>query len=224
MIDATPALPTQLSMLGAPLDGLLLTHAHLGHYTGLMYLGREALNTSALPVYCMPRMRAFIQGNGPWDQLVRFGNIELRELHAGHDVALSPSLTVTPQLVPHRDEYSETVAFVVRGPNRSLLYLPDIDDWSRWSLEDALVDVDVALIDGTFWSDGELARDMSQIPHPRVSETLERLKPLPVSTRGKVRFVHLNHTNPLWDGGTVEAMEVADGGSAVGRRGDLFGL
>ena len=224
MIDATPALPTQLSMLGGRLDGLLLTHAHLGHYTGLMYLGREALNTNGLPVYCMPRMRAFIEANGPWDQLVRFGNIELRELEADRDVELSPSLTVTPRLVPHRDEYSETVAFVGRGPTRSLLYLPDIDDWSRWSLQVALTEVDVALIDGTFWSDGELARDMSEIPHPRVVDTLARLSELPVGERRKVRFVHLNHSNPLWDLASAEAKAVAESGAGIGRRGDVLAL
>ena len=71
-------------------------------------------------------------------------------------------------LIPHRDEYSETVGFVIRGPDRSALFLPDIDKWDRWErkIADVLADADVAYLDGTFFADGELlGRDMSKIPH-----------------------------------------------------------
>jgi len=200
LIDATPALPAQLPMLGG-LDGVLLTHAHMGHYTGLMYLGREALATRRLPVWVMPRMRAFLEQNGPWDQLTALDNIELRDLHDGVEVTLSPRLHVTPRLVPHRDEYSETVAFLVRSPSWRLLYLPDIDSWEGFPLESLLADVDVALLDGTFWDDAELealGRDPAVVPHPRVVDTLDRLARLPEAEQSKVQFIHLNHSNPLW--------------------------
>ena len=205
LIDATPDFPHQLRQLDemapfAHLDGIFLTHAHMGHYTGMMYLGREGLDTRRVPVYAMPRMAAFLRANGPWDQLLRLGNIELRPLADQRPLRLNKNLTVTPLQVPHRSEYTETVGFLLQGPRASLLYLPDIDGWERWSLrlEEVLATVDVAYIDGTFFSPAELpGRNLEEIPHPFVVETVRRLRPLPADLRRRVKFIHFNHTNPL---------------------------
>jgi pyrroloquinoline quinone biosynthesis protein B len=210
LIDATPDLASQLESLNAgravpdgarPLDGILLTHAHMGHYLGLLYLGREALGARAVPVHATPRMARFLRENGPWSQLVALGNVELREMQPGREWALSPNLRVTALAVPHRDEWSDTVAFRVRGPSRSLLYLPDVDKWERWDrrIEDEAGAVDAALLDGTFAAADEIAgRSLAEIPHPLVGETLHRLAPLPEGKR--VLFIHLNHTNAYLSG------------------------
>jgi pyrroloquinoline quinone biosynthesis protein B len=205
IIDATPDFPSQLASLdtasprgAALLDGILLTHAHIGHYLGLAHLGREVLGAHSIKVYAMPRMREFLQHNGPWDQLVRLKNIELVPIEDGVPFALNERITVTPLRVPHRDEYSETVGFIIRGPSRSILWLPDIDKWEKWTtpLESVLAQVDVAYIDGTFYDATELpGRDLSEIPHPLMTETLMRLANSPL--RAKVRFIHLNQSNPL---------------------------
>src|SRR5262245_34858639 len=186
LIDATPDLPSQLDSLTGgslpdrrhPLDGILLTHAHIGHYTGLMYLGREALDTRGVPVYATRRLARFLRENGPWSQLVALRNIELKEIEPGQELALTPRLKVTALSVPHRDELSDTVGFRVRGPSRGLLYIPDIDKWERWDhkLEDEVGKVDVALLDGTFEDAGEIpGRTIADIPHPLVGETAARL-------------------------------------------------
>jgi pyrroloquinoline quinone biosynthesis protein B len=205
MIDATPDFPSQLASLDAAaphgsalLDGILLTHAHIGHYLGLAHLGREVLGAHAIKVYAMPRMREFVRNNAPWDQLVRLQNIALIPIEDGVPFALNERITVTPLRVPHRDEYSETVGFIVRGPARSILWLPDIDKWEKWStpLESVLAQVDVAYIDGTFYDATELpGRDLREIPHPLMTETLARLAN--PRLRAKVRFIHLNQSNPL---------------------------
>jgi pyrroloquinoline quinone biosynthesis protein B len=225
LIDATPDLPAQLRMLEAASPtapgpgGILLTHAHIGHYAGLVHLGREVMGARDVPVYAMPRMRAFLETNGPWQQLVTLGNVKIETLTAGTELALSDRVTVTPIVVPHRDEYSETVGYRIRGPRASVLYIPDIDKWERWerSIEDEVAAVDVAFLDGTFYGPGELpGRDMSLIPHPMVVETVERLRELPAPVRSRVRFIHLNHTNPLLDedGPQREAVERAGLGVA----------
>jgi pyrroloquinoline quinone biosynthesis protein B len=210
IIDATPDFPEQLHRLNqlAPsktLPSILLTHAHIGHYTGLMHLGREVLGAHSVAVYAMPRMRAFLETNGPWDQLVRLHNVELRTLEA--TTRLNERITVEPLVVPHRDEYSETVGFIVRGPGRAILWLPDIDKWEKWStpLESVLARVDVAYVDGTFHDASELpGRDLSEIPHPLMIETLARLD---AASRAKVRFIHLNQSNP-WIQGRHEGVAV----------------
>jgi len=227
LLDATPALPEQLARLDrsspGTLDGVLLTHAHVGHYLGLAWLGREAMGTRGLPLYVQPRMSSFLEKNGPWSQLVALGNVRLV---VGERVQLNERLSARAIVVPHRDEFSETVAWHVQGPSRAALYLPDIDSLERWGtrIEDALATVDVAWLDGTFWADGELGRDMSEIPHPRISQTMARLAPLAPAERAKVRFIHLNHTNPALDARSPERAAVEQAGFRVAEEGERVEL
>ena len=134
----------------------------------------------------------------------------------GQPVRLNERITVTPLRVPHRDEYSETVGFVIRGPRRAVLWLPDIDKWEKWqtAIESVIATVDVAYLDGTFLSASELpGRDLREIPHPTIGETMTRLAPLPESERRKVRFIHLNQSNPaLRDPGQRRGFTVATEG------------
>lgn len=221
LFDATPGFPEQLYELEmeAPsgqfeLAGIFLTHAHIGHYTGLMFLGHEAMGASNVPVYAMPRMTQFLENNGPWSQLVSFRNIVLKPLQNAESQSLG-ALKVTPFLVPHRDEYSETVGYRIDGPNKSAIYIPDINKWSEWQTDLATLinTVDYALIDATFFADDELpGRDMSKVPHPFVTESMELLGDLPAGERNKVWFIHMNHTNPLLDGESKESMSVQSRG------------
>lgn len=214
LVDATPDIRAQLDALRdvrevpqagvdrAPLDGVLLTHAHIGHYLGLAQFGFEVLNTSKLPVYCTPRMAAFLRENGPWSQLVGKHNIEIREVEPGGTFALAGGVSVTAIAVPHRDEYTDTVAFRIAGPVRTLLYVPDTDAWKRWkpSLLERLQGVDVALLDGSFYSGAELpGRALSSIPHPLVEQTADLLAGRVHEGSLRVYFTHMNHSNPLLD-------------------------
>jgi pyrroloquinoline quinone biosynthesis protein B len=238
MIECTPDFREQLQRLdriapvpakaGTPgLAGIFLTHAHIGHYTGLIHLGHEAIGAKNIPVYTMQRMAHFLRTSGPWSQLVEFKNIELRLLREGETIVLNDRIRVTPLLVPHRDEFSETVAFRIQGPNHSVLFLPDIDKWQRWdqSVEDVLATVDRAYVDGTFFGDGELPnRSMDQIPHPFIVESMKRFAPLASTERQKIRFIHLNHTNPAHDLGGDAVERIIAGGYDVARQGEQFGL
>jgi len=218
LFDATPDMREQLYEMHrtAPSDeytfgGVFLTHAHIGHYAGLMHFGREAVGAHSIPVYAMPRMRTFLEGNGPWEQLVRLENIEIVTLADAAGVRLGDNLTVTPFLVPHRDEYSETVGFRIDGPNKSAVFIPDIDKWEMWDtdIREVVKSVDYALLDATFFRDGELGgRDMSKIKHPFVSESMDLLESLSEDERKRVIFIHMNHTNPLLIDGSPEQAEV----------------
>jgi pyrroloquinoline quinone biosynthesis protein B len=232
LIDATPDLAAQIDSLNEgrppanprrPVDGIFLTHAHVGHYTGLMYLGREALGADRVQVHATARMAAFLWENQPWKQLVTQGQIEVREMLPGSEIAMG-RFRITPVSVPHRDEISDTVGYRVRGPSRSLLYIPDIDKWERWDRQvaDEVAAVDVALLDGTFEDAGEIpGRSPADVPHPLVGETMARLGA--PSLRGRVHFIHLNHTNRLWwDADALRVVEAR--GFRVARDGDAFPL
>lgn len=206
MVDATPDFKYQLHHLQSlfpdtplVLSGILLTHAHIGHYTGLMHLGREVMGAAEVPVFSMPRMRAFLRENGPWNQLVSLRNIALQPIAADSTYQLNERLRITPIAVPHRDELSETVGFEIAGPTRRLLYIPDIDKWDRWDqpITTWIKKTDYALLDGTFFDSEELpGRNMSEIPHPFIVESMRTFEALPATEKDKVHFVHLNHTNP----------------------------
>jgi pyrroloquinoline quinone biosynthesis protein B len=97
LIDATPDIKEQLNILLSDdytLEGIFLTHAHMGHYTGLLELGREAMGADAIPVYVMPKMKTFLETNGPWSQLVSLKNIELRLIKDGNIIPLTERLTI----------------------------------------------------------------------------------------------------------------------------------
>ena len=186
-----------------------------------MFLGHEAMGASGVPVYAMPRMTNYLKNNGPWSQLVNFGNIVLLPLEDNKTRSLD-TIKVTPFLVPHRDEFSETVGYRIDGPSKSAIFIPDINKWSQWSvnLTELIIAVDYALIDATFYADGELpGRDMSKIPHPFVVETMSALEDLSTPERGKVWFIHLNHTNPLLNADSDESRLVRSEGFNVADEG-----
>ena len=207
---------------------MFLTHAHIGHYTGLMFLGHESMGARSVPVYAMPLMRAFLESNGPWDQLVRFKNISIQALQDEQVVRLADDLSVRPFLVPHRQEYSEVVGYRIDGPNKSALFIPDIDSWRDLdaqgiAIEDLISGVDVAYLDGTFFSNGEIpGRDMSGFPNPFITDSLKRFSRLSEHHRSKIRFIHLNHTNPAQTPGSEAARSVRDAGMAIASELDVF--
>ena len=236
LFEATPDLRAQLQRLdeympwtgaGLGIGGIFLTHAHIGHYAGLIFLGHESAGASKVPVYAMPRMRAFLSENGPWDQLVRFENITLESLANDESTPLGDALSVTPHRVPHRDEYSETVGYSIQGPKKSLLFIPDIDSWDRWeaefgiTIEAMIAEHEVAYLDATFYNNKELpGRDMSAFPHPRIAVSMDRFDALPERDRSKVRFIHLNHSNPARAADSVESLQVIERGYRVAVEGE----
>ncbi len=237
LFEATPDLPSQMKQLTSfgnglgpgrePVDGIFLTHAHIGHYTGLMYLGKEAMDAKKVPVYAMPRMKSFLETNGPWSQLVARENIELIPIEENRAISLSERLKVTPLRVPHRDEYSETVGYLIEGPSKRALFIPDIDKWSKWERDivEEVRKVDYAFLDATFYSGEELnTRDISEIPHPLITESMDQFSELSEADKQKVIFIHFNHTNPVLDEDTEETNIVSRKGFRIARRGAIFEL
>ena len=222
IFDATPDLTEQLHLANkfqsGSLSGIFLTHAHIGHYTGLMYLGREALDAKETAAYAMPRMYDYLKTNGPWSQLVSLKSIELKKLKADSVIKLTGKISVVPLLVPHRDEFSETVGYTIKTGSKSVLFIPDIDKWQKWNkdIKQMVQQYDYLFLDGTFYKDGELpGRNMSEVPHPFVQESVELFKDLSPAEKRKIWFIHFNHTNPLIDNSSKEYKEVKSKGFNV---------
>ena len=236
LIEASRSLPDQMRLWAEALgaegvarpDSVSLTHIHLGHIDGLGQFGKEVMGCSEMPLFASESVLDELSGRsvlGPFSAatvqpMERFCPSE----GCGFEMEFVP--------VPHRDEHADTHAVVIRGSNRSVLFLPDHDDWDQTlhrhgavSIRQWLTDreVDIALLDGSFWDASELpGRDMSEIPHPPVSETLARLGER-VEGDTEVHFIHLNHSNPLLGPGP-QADELSDLGWGVVVQGQQFAL
>ena len=233
LFEATPNISQQLNLLGDQAEpnsnfkGVFLTHAHIGHYSGLMYFGKEALSAKNIPVYALPKMTEFLQTNGPWEQLIAEKNIQINTIYADRSIRLTAQIKVTPLVVPHRDEYSETAGYIIQGPNKSVLFIPDIDKWERWKIpiETVLRKVDYAFLDATFFDGKELpGRDMTSIPHPFVKESMQRFDVLAEEEKNKIHFIHFNHTNPLLKNTSGESIIVEEKGYHIARTGMKINL
>ena len=234
LIEATRFLGQQMTLWNqSNIDNVLLTHAHFGHVDGLGLFGRETMNARGVGLHISSEMEHLVDRTPQWSLMVDQGVFTPKIFHDGDALHLSKHLTVQPIRVPHRDELSDMHAFVVRGPNRSLLFLPDHDTWQEtlgrhheptirsWL---ASLKVDIALIDGTFWSSDELAgRNQDKVPHPPVSITLEMLGSREEDDP-EIHFIHLNHTNPLYDSSSEATAILAASGWTIAKQGQTFSL
>jgi pyrroloquinoline quinone biosynthesis protein B len=233
LFEATPDITFQLNNLKRNIfdefllpESIYITHAHIGHYTGLMYFGREALGVKDLMVRVLPRMSSFLQNNGPWSQLVDINNIKIKEINFGLRTKELANIEITPVQVPHRDEYSETAGYIIKGKNKKALFIPDIDKWEKWDrdLSQLAKEFDFLLIDATFYDSKEINRDISEIPHPLVTETMNLLSGLNKENRSKVYFIHMNHTNMMLDPNSDLSKLVTSKGFNIARLGQKLYL
>ena len=233
LFDATPDMHTQLAALEQNhlkkekiIDGVFLTHAHIGHYSGLMYFGREALGKKNIKVYTMPKMRTYLTNNGPWSQLVSLQNISLQNLQHDSTMVVNKKLKVTPFIVPHRDEFSETVGYKIESSKKSALFIQDIDKWSRWeqSIIEEVKKVDYAFLDATFMDQKEVKRAMTEVPHPFIEETISLFKNESLDTKNKIIFIHFNHTNPTLQKESKERKKIEQLGFQFAKEGDCYEL
>ncbi|MBS1710503.1 MAG: pyrroloquinoline quinone biosynthesis protein PqqB [Armatimonadetes bacterium] len=224
IIDTPPQFGEAIQPLaGLELAGIFLTHGHVGHYTGLMFLGKEAMATRELPVWCSRQMRRLLESNEPWASLISGTHIAVQEIATLETYRIAPGLQIAPVAVPHRGEFTDTFAYCVIGPKQSLFYCPDIDFWpiDNPSLHTLLHLNEHLLLDATFFSPDELpGRDLKQIPHPFVTDAIDHLGPY----AEKVTFIHMNHSNPILDPGSSASKIVREAGFQVGSVGQRFAL
>ena len=137
-------------------------------------------------------------------------------------IKLTDKISVTPILVPHRDEFSETVGYSIRTGNKSALFIPDIDKWQKWDrdIKQLVRQYDHLFLDGTFYKDDELpGRNMNEVPHPFIQESADLFSGFSVAEKQKICFIHYNHTNPLIDQSSKQSKEVKSTGFNIAEEG-----
>jgi pyrroloquinoline quinone biosynthesis protein B len=202
LFDASPDLRSQYQCLVAhcgyapPLDGVFVTHGHMGHYAGLLHFGKEAASTDGLPLFAPSSVLGFLEENEPWATLIT--GEHLVPISIDDATATVGRITVSAVHVPHRAEFTATVGYSIAiDDNPWLFYLPDIDGWDEWpAADEVFTRHDVCLIDATFSSMDELpGRDIAAIKHPLVPDTIERFQHL--TADHTMILTHINHSNSL---------------------------
>ena len=233
LFDITPDFKYQFQLIGEHLKtkphivGIFITHAHSGHYIGLLELGLEVMNTDSVPVYVMPKMKYFLENNAPFTHLIELKNINLVSMHENTPFNILPGVNVTPSLVPHRNEFSETAGYSIQTSRKSVLYIPDIDSWDKWQtdINEMIKKHDIALLDGTFYDKKEIKnRNIDDIPHPSIRESIKQFSSLDAMDRKKVNFTHLNHTNNVLRRNSKELNQVIEQGFQVATDGMNFSI
>jgi pyrroloquinoline quinone biosynthesis protein B len=207
-------------------NNIYITHAHIGHYTGLMYFGRESLGAQGVNVRVLPKMSDFLKNNGPWDQLIKLNNIDIEDITFDKTSSIFNNIEITPLQVPHRDEYSETAGYIIKGRNKTALFIPDIDKWERWDkdINEMVKKYDYLLLDATFYDEKEINRNINEIPHPLVKETLGLFKNMSIEDKSKIYFIHMNHTNMMLDPNSDLSKLVTSKGFNIARLGQKLYL
>lgn len=230
LIEATRDLGRQLLTFGEPsIDHLFLTHAHLGHVDGLGLFGRETMSARGIPLHSSSSMQSLIKSTPAWAILLEQGVFNLTEIG---QVEID-DVVIESIAIPHRAELSDMHAFVIRGKDHSVLFLPDHDSWDQTlsahnasSIREWLNNLAIthALLDGTFWSGDELqGRDMSVVPHPTIQDSLMRLGEKKIEDP-EIYFTHLNHTNPALQENSAEYQKITQLGWKVSSEGQRINL
>jgi len=234
LIDCTPDFKEQLirvqtshHLKGKIMDSIFLTHAHMGHYPGISFLGKEAMNTHRLPVHVGDEMAHMLKNNAPWQKLIEDHNMSLQPLHHQTLHRINEHISIWPILVPHRNEFSETFGFWIEGKNKKVLYIPDIDSWEGWDMNvmDRCSEADICILDGTFHSADDLShikRDINQIPHPFMTTTMQRLERFAKNGETDIYFTHINHSNPVLNTNSPERVNLENRGFKIAYDGMEF--
>ncbi len=199
-IDASPDFKYQLDMVREyvniirrkgiiPISGILLTHAHFGHCSGLWHLGMEVVDEKNLLVFCTQKMGELLRRDHPFNLLVQRKNIKIKEIQPDKEFELD-GFRYVPIQVPHRNKVADTVGYIIKSKKRTI-YIPDIDHWTDRIIEE-IKTADIAIIDGTFYSKDEISR-FDDVPHPPIKETTKLLEDVNID----IYFTHINHTNVI---------------------------
>jgi len=213
LVDVSPDIRYQIK--GDYLDGVFLTQGHVGHLGGLLYFGTEGLNTNSLNVHCSENMNSFLMKNDPYRLMVDRGQIEIHEFKDKETVEIRGG-SIEPRVMDHSHVNTKSTSFMIKGDERKLYYLADIDEWTE-EAKNSVKESDIAIIDGTFWSKGEIER-YEEVPHPTVQATMDEFENDDV----EIWFTHLNHTNPALREESEERKEIEERGFGMVERGQVF--
>lgn len=250
LLNASPDLRDQVNAFlpfhdvegsrGTRVRSVVLTDAEVDHAGGLLLM-REA---GRLDVFTTPAVREHLTKH--WTllpALESFLDLQHRSLRvdvSGPSVGLFDgrlhmdtfSVSGTPPSYSVRSATpGDTVGLEIRDADtdRTFVYVPGLGEVTD-ALQARLRGASLVMVDGTFWSDDELAavdpsapdaRDMGHMPMSGPDGTLRILETLP---EAQAVYVHINNTNPVLRRDSTPRDRVESAGVTVARDGMEFAV
>ena len=246
-IESTPELQPQNGIRQSPIAGLVLANADIDHVLGLLLL-REL---QPLRIHATASIRRILrEDNSMFAMLQRIANQaswtdfapgEIFPLRNAEDKdsgikcrALSLGTHFPAYVSAERQQTlaanEASLGFIIDSPSgKRLAYMPAVPEISDALMKD-FDQIDVLLLDGTFWSDDELiriqgsgqtARQMGHVPVSGPEGTLVRLAQL---RRPRKIYLHINNTNPMLNEAGPEYRQVRGAGWEIAEDGWQFDL
>jgi pyrroloquinoline quinone biosynthesis protein B len=241
-VESFPPLWPAEGVRGSGIAGVLLTNADLDHTLGLLIL-REG---GRLLVHAPASVRRSLTEDFPVAGVLghycgidwREPPTELAELRdasgapSGLQYAAIPLAGHPPRYARHRGPSTGDVVgyrFVDAASGTSVVCMPDVAAIDERAMR-AIAGCDLLLLDGTFWSDDEMARagvgattaaQMGHLPVGGAAGSLGRLSALGAR---RVVYVHINNTNPILVEDSDERRAVETAGAVVGEDGMEFDI
>ncbi len=214
-----------------PIRGVLLTDAELDHVSGLLALRQGA----TLDVFATASVLDAISHALAFDAVLEaFCDVRWVPVAPGGSFGLAGGVEVQalplgggpPRYLGAAPGVAWSVAYRMHDHQTGgvAVYAPGVAEWLA-PLEQELAQADCVLMDGTFWSEAEMAdagvggrgaSEMGHLPVGGQAGSAARLAGVPARRR---IYVHINNTNPMVDEQSEEHAHVVAAGIEVGRDG-----
>lgn len=233
-IRANPVLQPARRVRDTAIAGVVLIDGQIDHATGLFMLRERG---SALPLWCTDPVHDDLTHGNPVlrvlghycgvarERIVPDGSAFVVPGVEGIELRAFALASKAAPYSPHRDAPvpgdNIGVLLTDAASGRSAFYAPGLGEMTA-ALFDTMCGADAVLVDGTFWTDDEMARlglsaktarDIGHLPQSGAGGMIEWLDRLPARTRRLL--IHVNNTNPILDDDSAERATLARHGIEV---------
>ena len=212
-LENFPEIHPKNKVRGTGIEAIVMFDSQIDHATGLLIL-REG---EPLNIYCTEMVKQDLTTGFPiFNILEHFCGVEDHPIPLNGDAFTIPNiedLTFTalplkskaPPYSPHRNDPHEgdNIGMIIRqiSTGKTTFYAPGLGEIEA-HVEQAMKDADCVLVDGTFWSDDELAsvgrpllaRKIGHLPQSGKGGMIEFLDTL---EKPRKILIHINNTNPI---------------------------
>ena len=242
-IEATPELHPLAGARQSPIAGIVLSSGDLDNVLGLLLLREfqplQIFSTAAIHQIVSQNNSFFrllerVPGQVTWTEIRADGVFELKSSGAcicGRAIVLPGSYPayVSETQRERLAKEQAVLALVLESSGRKALFAPALPAITK-ELQAAILDSELLLVDGTFWSDDELrqvrgggptAREMGHLPVGGSGGSLEQLASL---KGGRKIYIHINNTNPMLDEESAQYRQAREAGWEIAEDGWEFEL
>ncbi len=214
-LEGFPEIHPKNKVRGTGIEAIVMFDSQIDHATGLLIL-REG---DPLTIYCTEMVRQDLTTGFPiFNILEHFCGVEDHPIPLNGDAFTIPNIddleftalplkSKAPPYSPHRNDPHEgdNIGMIIRqvSTGKTTFYAPGLGVIEP-HVEKAMREADCILVDGTFWTDDELAsverpllaRKIGHLPQSGEGGMIEFLDTL---DKPRKILIHINNTNPILD-------------------------